>query len=214
VQPNVVRWFSSPAGREAGLHGVLYTWAERGQLDPRRAGFEPLAALHPSALSTTLPALFLERGQRADVALRSNPAAMEDALRTGDFAAMDWWFSRVPGLPDLVVDNRQLRLNWRPLAYIATPGVIADARLRRDVARHLLTRGADPNAVLPQDPTTTVMAYAQRGAPDLMPLMKEALETRHAALAAARRAGSVTAGGLSPAAAVPQAAAAVGMPVR
>jgi hypothetical protein len=215
IQPNVVRWLSSPAAREAGLHGVLHTWVERGQLDPRRTGFEPLAWLHPSALTTPLAGLFLDRGQRADVAMRSNPGAMEDALRTGDFAAMDWWFSRVPGLTDLVVDNRQLRINWRPLAYVATPGVIADSRLRQDVARHLLTRGADPNATLPQDPAVTVMAQAQRTSPDLVPLMKASLAARQAALVAARRAElSNTAGAATPATAIPQAAAAVGVPVR
>lgn len=214
IQPNVVRWLSSPAAREIGLHGVLYTWADRGLLDPRRIGFEPLAALHPSALSTQIPSLFLDRGQRADVAMRSNPGAMEDALRTGDLAALDWWFSRVPGLPDLVVENRQLRVNWRPLVFVATPGVYNDSKLRQQVASHLLARGADPNATLPQDPAVTVMAHAQRTAPELVPLMKAALSARQAAMAAARRVPLANTVGAMPATVAPQAAATVSVPVR
>jgi hypothetical protein len=60
-----------------------------------------------------------------------------------------------------------------------------------------------------------VMAHAQRTSPDLVPLMKASLAARQAALVAARRAAlSATAGAATPATAIPQAAAAVGVPVR
>lgn len=193
IQPEVVRWLSSPAARDAGLENVLLAWADKGLLDPRKTAFEPLAWLHPSALSTPLPTAFLVRGQRAEAAMRSNPGALEEALRAGDLAALDWWFARVPGLANLVVDNRELRVNWRPLAYVATPGVIADPKLRQSLTRHLLSRGADPGATLPHQPGMTVMAQAQRMAPDLAPVMQASLTTtRQATLAATRPSAAVT----------------------
>lgn len=178
LQPQVVQWLSSPAARAVGLDGVLLTWADLGVLEPRRSGFEPLAWLHPSALNTPLSSAFLLRGHRAEAAIRSNPGALEEALRTGDCAALDWWFARVPGLANLVIDNRPMRVNWRPLAYVTTPGVIADAQLRLVVTRHLLSRGADPGATLPQQPGVTVLAQAQRVAPDLAPVLLAAQPTR------------------------------------
>ena len=203
IQPAVVQWLSSPAARDAGLDKVLLAWADKGLLDPRKSGFEPLAWLHPSALSTPLPTAFVVRGQRAEAAIRSNPGALEAALRAGDLAALDWWFARVPGLANLVPDNRELRVNWRPLAYVATPGVIPDAKLRQTLTRHLLSRGADPGATLPQQPGVTVLSQAQRVSPDLVPVMQASLTTRQATLAATR-----------PSAAAPEAAAAVSFPLR
>jgi hypothetical protein len=204
IQPAVVRWLSSPAARDAGLDNVLLAWADKGLLDPRKTGFEPLAWLHPSALSTPLSTAFLVRGQRAEAAMRSNPGALEEALRAGDLAALDWWFARVPGLANLVVDNRELRVNWRPLAYVATPGVIADPKLRQSLTRHLLSRGADPSATLPHQPGVTVLAQAQRMSPDLAPVMQASLTTaRQATLAATR-----------PSAAATEATAVVSFPLR
>jgi hypothetical protein len=204
IQPAVVQWLSSPAARDAGLDKVLLAWADKGLLDPRKAGFEPLAWLHPSALSTPLPTAFMVRGQRAETAIRSNPGALEEALRAGDLAALDWWFARVPGLANLVADNRELRVNWRPLAYVATPGVIPDAKLRQTLTRHLLSRGADPSATLPHQPGVTVLAQAQRMSPDLAPVMQASLTTtRQATLAVTR-----------PSAVAPEAAAAVSFPLR
>jgi len=207
IQPAVVQWLSSPAARSAGLDNVLLAWADKGLLDPRNSGFEPLAWLHPSALSTPLPTAFLVRGQRAETAIRSNPGALEEALRAGDLAALDWWFARVPGLANLVVDNRELRVNWRPLAYVATPGVIADAALRQTLTRHLLSRGADPAATLPHQPGVTVLAQAQRMSPELAPVMLASLNSRQSSMAnmAATRPTSTAA---------PEAAAAVSFPLR
>lgn len=205
IQPAVVQWLSSPAARTAGLDNVLLAWVDKGLLDPRKTGFEPLAWLHPSALSTPLSTAFVVRGQRAEVAIRSNPGALEEALRSGDLAALDWWFARVPGLANLVVDNRELRVNWRPLAYVSTPGVIPDAKLRQQVTRHLLSRGADPSATLPHQPGVTVLAQAQRMSPDLAPVMQASLTTRQATTLAATRPSTTAA---------PEAAAAVSFPLR
>lgn len=162
VHHDAVRWLTCPASRAAGLDVVLTDWLASGALNPDGLSFSPLAALHPSAFGTALPAAFEVHGQTAAAAfggyVGQRPSGFEAALRHSDWVALEWWLARVPQLAKRVPGNQ---LDWLPLARVLTPGFLAHASSRADMVGFLLARGADPGARLPANPSQSVIAMAR-----------------------------------------------------
>jgi len=149
VHHDSVRWLSCPASRAAGFDAVLTDWLASGALNPDGLAFSALAALHPSAFGTSLPAAFEAHGQTAAAAfggcVGQRPSAFEAALRNSDWMALDWWRARVPQLANRVPGNQ---LDWLPLARVLTPGFLVHDGSRSDMVGFLLARGAGPGARL------------------------------------------------------------------
>ncbi|HSN31279.1 MAG TPA: hypothetical protein VLU41_01235, partial [Ideonella sp.] len=179
VQHDVVRLLSCPSARAVHLDTVLDGWLAQGLLPADNSlTFAPLAALHPSALATPLAGKLEAAGHRARDSLggyagRLGPG-FDTALRTGDWAALDWWLARVPELADRVPPTRPNQLPWLPLAQVLTPGYLDAPMQQADLVRYLLAHGADPWLTLPHEPGRTVVAYAQSLGSPLAPLLAAA----------------------------------------
>ncbi len=162
VQHDVVRWLSCPASQAAGLGSVLDDWLAGGALNPGGLSFSPLAALDPSALDTPLSAALEARGHTAQAALDGyvgqRNSGFEEALRTSNWVALDWWLARVPRLANRVPGPQ---LDWLPLARVLTPGFLASPDNRDGMVGFLIAHGADPRARLPSDPAQTVIGLAR-----------------------------------------------------
>ena len=162
VHHDVVRWLSCPASRTAGLDGTLSVWLDNGLLEPGKLSFSPLSALHPSDIGSPISAALEARGHTADAALDGfqgeRAPGFDEALRTSDWAALDWWLARMPRLANQV-PNQQL--GWVPLARVLTPGFLAYPASQSDLVNFLLAHGADPRARLPANPSQSVIAMAR-----------------------------------------------------
>lgn len=164
VHHDVVRWLSCPESRAAGLDRLLARWTTQGRLDASAAlAFSPLSALHPDALGTPLARVLEARGQRAADAALGNYVGMrasgfEEALRNGNFAALEWWLAR---RPQLAVRVPGPQLDWLPLARVLTPGYLSRTEQLEPTVGLLLAHGADPWARLPFDPSQSVVALAR-----------------------------------------------------
>lgn len=166
IHHDVVRVLSCPRARAVGLDGVLDAWAAQGQLDRGQLGFGPLGALHPSHLGSPLALRLEAMGHSAPQSLGSTggqlASGFEEALRTGDYAALDWWLLRVPALADRAPPSRGGQLPWVPLARVLTPSFMPNADQQRDTVRYLLAHGANPWKPLPHDPNQTVVSFARQ----------------------------------------------------
>ncbi len=175
VQHDVVRWLSCPNSRAAGLDSVLGTWLANGALDPGPLSFSPLSALHPSALGSPLAVALEARGHTADAALGGydgqRASGFEEALRTSDWVALEWWLARQPQLANRVPGPQ---LDWLPLARVLSPGFLAYPGSRADMVGFLVARGADPRTRLPSDPSQTVIALARMMRSPLVDMLQAA----------------------------------------
>jgi len=162
VHHDVVRWLSCPNSRVAGLDSVLNSWLASGALNPGALSFSPLAALHPSALGSPLSTAFEARGHTVATAfggyLGQRPSGFEEALRTSNWAALEWWLDRRPQLANRVPGPQ---LDWLPLARVLAPGFLAYPDSRADMVGFLLARGADPRTRLPTEPSQSVITLAR-----------------------------------------------------
>ena len=166
VHHDVVRWLSCPNSRAAGLDVTLAAWLTGGALAPGTLGFSPLGALHPSALGLPFALALEASGHRASDALGGyvgeRAPGFEEALRTSDWAALDWWFARQPQLANRVPPRRGDQLAWLPLARVLVPNFLAYPDSRADMVGFLIARGADPARRLPADPAQTVAGLASK----------------------------------------------------
>lgn len=197
IQHDVVRALSCPRARTAGLDSILDQWAAQGQLQRGQLAFGPLGALHPSHLNSTLARTLEAQGHTAAAALGAHGGQLEPgfelALRSGDFAAMDWWLARMPELANRVPPTRGNQLPWLPLARVLTPSFVPDAEQQRQTVQYLLSRGANPWRALPHDPNQSVMTYARQLKSPLVATLEApapAPVTRVAATAAPAAAGN------------------------
>ena len=162
VHHDVVRWLSCPHSRAAGLDHVLNNWLASGALAPGALSFSPLAALHPGAIGSPLSAALEARGHRIDAAfggyVGQRTSGFEEALRSSDWAALDWWLARAPQLANRVPGPQ---LDWLPLARVLAPGFLVYPDGRADMVGFLLARGADPRTRLPSDSSQSVVALAR-----------------------------------------------------
>jgi hypothetical protein len=166
IQHDVVRALSCPRARAVGLDKVLDQWADQGQLQRGQLAFGPLGALHPSHLNTPLARLLEAQGHTAAASQGSHGGQLEHgyelALRSGDFAALDWWLARLPELANRVPPTRGDQLAWVPLARVLTPSFVPDAAQQRETVLYLLAHGANPRRALPHDPNQSVLSYARQ----------------------------------------------------
>ncbi|MEP7296962.1 MAG: hypothetical protein ABI702_12305 [Burkholderiales bacterium] len=162
VHHDVVRWLSCPNSRAVGMDRVLTTWLDDGALAPGTLSFSPLAALHPSAITLPLAAALEAHGHTADAAfdgfVGQRAPGFEEALRTCDWAALEWWLVRRPQLANRVPGQQ---LDWLPLARVLAPGFLAYADSRADMVGFLIAHGADPRTRLPSDSSQSILTMAR-----------------------------------------------------
>lgn len=203
IQHDVVRTLSCPRARAAGLDTVLDQWADQGQLQRGQLGFGPLGALHPTHLNSPLARKLEAQGHTAAASLGSYGGKLtpgfEEALATGDFAALDWWLARVPELANRVPPTRGNQLPWVPLARVLTPAFMPDADQRRETVLYLLAHGANPWRALPHDPKQSVMSFARQLNSPLLATLEAPAPVR-ATRVAASTAGAPTGAMTAPAA--------------
>lgn len=155
IHHDVVRVLSCPSARAAGMDAVLDQWLAQDQLRADTLPFGVLGALHPSHLNSALSRTLEARGHTARAALGAQHGSLaggfEEALRTADFDALDWWVQRVPSLVDRVPAAQANQLPWVPLARVITPAFVPDPTRQRELVEYLLAHGAQPWRALPHD---------------------------------------------------------------
>ena len=175
IHHDVVRALSCPSARAAHLGSVLDTWLAQGLLPVGELAFSPLGALHPSYIGSDFAQRLEALGHGARGAFGSYdgrlPPGFEEALRNSDWVALDWWLLRLPALANKVPSARANQLPWVPLVRVLTPSFMPDAAQQRTTVEYLLSRGADPSAHLPHEPSQTVLTYAQRLKSPLVPML-------------------------------------------
>jgi hypothetical protein len=184
IHHDVVRSLSCPSARTAGLHSVLDDWQAQGLLPPGELSFSPLGALHPSHLGSTLAQRLEAQGHHARAALDSfdghQAPGFEEALRNGDWEALDWWLARLPELVNRVPASRPNQLPWIPLARVLTPSFVPDAAQQRGTVDYLLAHGADPWQRLPHEQSQTVLGFARQLKSPLVPVLEAPVPSRTA----------------------------------
>ena len=175
VHHDVMRAFSCPGARAAGLSTVLDDWLADGLLTAGQVPFSPLGALHPSHLGSRLALQLEAQGHTARAALAAHdgrlPAGFDAALRSGDLVALDWWLARAPELVNRVPAQLGSQLPWLPLARVLSAGYVGDAARQRGVVEYLLAHGANPWQRLPHEPQRTVVSLARELNSPLLPLL-------------------------------------------
>jgi len=165
VRHDVFRMFSCSRGRAAGLDQVLVRWLDRGVLQPGTLSFSPLEALDPEVLVSRFGRELQLAGHSASTALDhydgALPSGFEEALRTSNWAALEWWFYELPQLANLAPPSRSAQMSWVPLQRVLLPGYLADPAAQPEMVSFLLAHGADPRSKLPFDPSRNVIAFAK-----------------------------------------------------
>ncbi len=164
IRHDVVRAFSCPGARRAGLDRVLERWQAAGALQPDAVGFGVLGALHPDYLDSPFARRLEAAGHTAQAALapyegKQRPG-FEDALRGSHWVALDWWLTRVPTLANSVPPLQGDRLPWLPLARVLVPSFLDDPERQRDSIEFLLAYGANPRQKLPHSRQQSVTTQA------------------------------------------------------
>lgn len=196
VRHDVVRMLSCPNARLVGLDEVLGEWADAGALQPGQIGFGVLGALHPTYLATDFARRLEAGGHTARAALGGYDGMLapgfEEALRTSNWAALDWWLERVPDLARSVPPTQGNRQPWLPLARVLVPTFLEHPESQRDVVAYLLAHGANPRARLPFDTSQSVIAYARTLHSPMLALLDAPPATPSATRLARAGAGTVT----------------------
>ena len=165
VRHDVFRMFSCSRGRAAGLDQVLVGWLDRGVLQPGTLSFSPLEALDPEMLVSRFGRELQLAGHAPGTALDhydgALPSGFEEALRTSNWAALDWWFFELPQLANLAPPSRGAQMSWVPLQRVLLPGYLVDPAAQPEMVSFLLAHGANPRTKLPFDPSHTVLAFAK-----------------------------------------------------
>lgn len=189
VHHDAMRMLSGPAARQVGLSNVMAQWLAEGRLPAQTLAFSPFGALHPDALGSPLSLALEAQGHRAGDALGGYlgqlPAGFEEALRTRHWAALDWWFARVPSLVNEVPPRQGNQVAWVPLAQVQVPAFVPEAQARRELTEFLLARGADPWRRLPGQNHLTVVSYAAQLKSPLVELLQQPREAWPGATAVA-----------------------------
>jgi len=131
----------------------------------------------------------LRQGHTARAGLGSydgmQPRGFELALRSSQWAALDWWISRVPELANRVPPVQGNQLPWVPLARVLTPNFLSHPTSQTEMVEFLLARGANPWQKLPYDAGSSVVQYARvLKSPQLVLLELQVVPTLVAATAA------------------------------
>jgi hypothetical protein len=176
IHHDVVRMLSCPKARAAGFDQVIVRWVAQGQMPPGRLGFNPLSALHPDLLNTPLSAQLEAGGYTARSALDPYDGALrpgfEEAFRSANFQALDWWLARAPELANRVPPRQGDQLPWVPLAKTLGNGWLDQPSQQQAMVEFLLARGANPSYRLPYQPDMTVLRMAREMNSPLLPLLE------------------------------------------
>jgi hypothetical protein len=178
IHHDVVRMLSCPNARAVGFDQVIERWVAQGQMPAGRMSFNPLSALHPDLLNTPLSAR-LEAGGHS-VRTAQDPfegklrPGFEEAFRSSNYPALDWWLKRAPELANRVPPPQGNQLPWVPLAKTLGSDWLDQPDQRQTMAAFLLAHGANPGYRLPQQPDMTVLRLARQMNSPLLPLLERA----------------------------------------
>jgi hypothetical protein len=165
VRHDVFRMFSCARARAAGLDRVLIGWLDRGVLQPGALSFSPLEALDPQLLVSRFGRELQIAGHSPHAALDNYdgalPSGFEEALRTANWAALEWWFFELPQLANLAPPSRGGQMSWVPLQRVLLPGFLAEPAAQPEMVSFLLKHGANPRQKLPFDTSRTVIGFAK-----------------------------------------------------
>lgn len=215
VSGPVLHMLTCPSARQAGLTTIVPEWLAAGLLAPDRADFSVLSSIHPASLNDPWVDTLLVSGHAVRTAVAMDATGYEHALATGDVATLRWWTQRAPELVHRVPAHSASHLPWVPLARIMTPTFTRDDAACEASARFLLTQGADPKAVLPEDRGQTVQDYTARVRPNLLALLAQdhkGLQRPSEATLLTPKARALMATAATPRPPAPAAAAAVTVP--
>jgi len=178
IHHDVVRMLSCPNARAVGFDQVVARWVAQGQMPAGRLGFSPLSALHPDLLTTPLAAQLEAGGHTARSALDPFDGKLrpgfEEAFRSGNFKALDWWLARAPELANRVPPRQGDQVPWVPLAKTLGPDWLDQPGQQQAMVEYLLARGANPGYRLPAQPGMTVLRLARQMNSPLLPLLERA----------------------------------------
>ncbi|HEY4957122.1 MAG TPA: hypothetical protein VII31_04850 [Caldimonas sp.] len=165
VRHDVFRMLGCSRARAVGLDSVLVVWLDRGSLQPGTLSFSPLEALDPDLLVTRLGRELQVAGHSSSAALDHYdgglPSGFEEALRTCNWAALDWWFYELPQLANQAPPSRGGQMDWVPLQRVLLPGFLQDKASQAQMVSFLMAHGADPRKKLPFDPDKNVIGFAK-----------------------------------------------------
>jgi hypothetical protein len=165
VRHDVFRMFSCSRARAVGLDRVLVGWLDSGKLQPGKLSFSPLEALDPQVLVSRFGRELQIAGHPSSAALDNYdgalPSGFEEALRTANWAALEWWFFELPQLANIAPPSRGGQMSWVPLQRVLLPGFLADPAAQPEMVSFLLKHGANPRQKLPFDTSRTVIGFAK-----------------------------------------------------
>jgi hypothetical protein len=165
VRHDVFRMFSCSRARAAGLDQVLVGWLDSGKLQPGTLSFSPLEALDPQVLVSRFGRELQTAGHASSAALDNYdgalPSGFEEALRTANWTALEWWFFELPQLANIAPPSRGGQMSWVPLQRVLLPGFLADPAAQPEMVSFLLAHGANPRQKLPFDTSRTVIGFAK-----------------------------------------------------
>jgi len=165
VRHDVFRMFSCPRARAAGLDRVLVGWLDAGKLQPGTLSFSPLEAIDPQLLVSRFGRELQTAGHSPSAALDNYdgalPSGFEEALRTANWTALEWWFFELPQLANIAPPSRGGQMSWVPLQRVLLPGFLADSAAQPEMVSFLLAHGANPRQKLPFDTSRTVIGFAK-----------------------------------------------------
>jgi hypothetical protein len=178
IHHDVVRMLSCPNARAVGFHQVIERWVAQGQMPAGRLGFSPLSALHPDLLNTPLSAQLEAGGHSVRAALDPYDGKLrsgfEEAFRSSNYPAIDWWLARAPELANRVPPPRGDQLPWVPLAKTLGSDWLDQPSQQQPMVEFLLAHGANPGYRLPQQPDMTVLRLARQMNSPMLPLLERA----------------------------------------
>lgn len=163
---DTMRLLSCPHAQQAGLDQVLHGWRLQGRLVPREMSFSAFSALHPSYIGSLFSHKLEATGHDPRLSFLGFDGGklnhgFEEALRTSDWQALNWWLTRVPELINGVPATRGKTVGWLPLARVLSPGFMPPEQ-QGPMLEFLIARGANPRQPLPHAPGQTVLQFAQQ----------------------------------------------------